>query len=158
MMDSKLKYAIEFRESGKYEESKEILLDLVENSTDPEIFFQCAWTHDTLGLESDAIIYYEKAIALGLSGENLLGCYIGLGSSLRCTGQYEKASEVFSEALGKFEENDVLKTFLAMTKYNLKEYEDAMKLLLSIVVKVEGVNKFEKAISFYQHHLNDVFK
>lgn len=157
-MDSKLKYAIECRELGKCEESKEILLDLVETSTNPEVFFQCARTHDAIGLESDAIIYYEKAIALGLSGESLLGCYIGLGSSLRCTGQYEKANDVFNEALVKFEENDVLKTFLAMTKYNLKEYEEAMKLLLSIVVKVDGVNKFERAIGFYQHHLDDIFK
>ena len=157
MMDSKLIHAIEFREKGKYEESKEILLDLVESSTDPEVYFQCAWTHDTLGLESDAIVFYEKAIALGLSGESLIGCYIGLGSSLRCTGKYKKANDIFSEALVKFEENDVLKTFLAMTKYNLKEYEEAMKLLLSIVVKVEGVNKFEKVIGFYQQHLNDIF-
>jgi tetratricopeptide (TPR) repeat protein len=157
-MDSKLKLAIEYRELGKYEKSKEILLDLVSLSTNPEVFYQCAWTHDVLGLESNAIIYYEKAIALGLVGDDLLGCYIGLGSSLRCTGQYQKANDVFAEALLKFEENDVLKTFLAMTKYNLEEYEDAMKLLLSIVVKVEGVKKFEKAIGFYRHHLNDIYK
>lgn len=33
-----------------------------------------------------------------------------------------------------------------------------MKLLLETVVKVDEVKEFERAISFYKDHLNEVFK
>ncbi|TCP68322.1 tetratricopeptide repeat protein [Baia soyae] len=51
-----------------------------------------AWSHDVLCLESEAIPYYERAIELGLSKEDdLEGALLGLGSTYRVLGQYEKS-------------------------------------------------------------------
>lgn len=58
----------------------------------------------------------------------------------------------------QFPDNDVMKVFLSLAKYNVNDYESAMKLLLETVVKVEEVKEFERAISFYKDHLNEVYK
>ena len=49
-----------------------------------------------------------------------------------------------------------MKVFLSLAKYNVNDHESAMKLLLETVVKVEEVKEFERAISFYKDHLNEV--
>ena len=46
-----------------------------------------------MGLETEAVPYYEQAIANGLDGESLCGAYIGLGS-ISLYREYEKAITV----------------------------------------------------------------
>ncbi|MGM2835420.1 tetratricopeptide repeat protein, partial [Bacillus cereus group sp. Bce025] len=82
----------------------------------------------------------------------------GLGSTYRCIGEYDKAITVLETGLQQFPDNDVMKVFLSLAKYNVNDHESAMKLLLETVVKVEEVKEFERAISFYKDHLNEVFK
>ncbi|PFA17658.1 hypothetical protein CN373_19545 [Bacillus cereus] len=157
-MKKLLERAIELRNEQKYEESKEILIGLTNTTKDPEIFYQCAWTHDAMGLETDAVPYYEQAIANGLEGESLCGVYIGLGSPYRCIGEYDKAIVTLEAGIKQFPDNDTMKVFLSLANYNVKEYEEAMKLLLETVVKLEHVKDYEEAILFYRDHLNDTFK
>ncbi|WP_242143189.1 MULTISPECIES: tetratricopeptide repeat protein [unclassified Bacillus cereus group] len=157
-MEPLLKEAIRLRNEREYEKSKSILIDLAKNTNNPEVYYQCAWTHDAMGLETEAVCYYEKAIKNGLKGESLCGAYIGLGSTYRCIGQYEKAIATLKAGLKEFPDNDVMKVFLSIAKYNLKEYEEAMKLLLETVSKLESIKEYEKPILYYKDHLNEIFK
>lgn len=157
-MEHLLKQAIKLRNEKKYAQSKEILIGLTNFTRDAEVLYQCAWIHDVMGLETEAMPYYEQAIANGLEGESLCGAYIGLGSTYRCIGEYDKAITVLETGLQQFPDNDVMKVFLSLAKYNVNDYESAMKLLLETVVKVEEVKEFERAISFYKDHLNEVFE
>ncbi|PEM41419.1 hypothetical protein CN636_22435 [Bacillus toyonensis] len=157
-MEHLLKQAIKLRNEKKYAQSREILIGLTNFTKDAEVLYQCAWIHDVMGLETEAVPYYEQAIANGLDGESLCGAYIGLGSTYRCIGEYEKAIVVLEAGVKKFPENDPMRVFLSLAKYNVNEHESAMKLLLETVVKVDEVKEFECAISFYKDHLNDVFK
>ena len=59
-----------------------------------EINFQLAWTCDVLDRAAEALPYYEKAIALGLSPNELSGAQLGLGSTLRLLGQLERSADV----------------------------------------------------------------
>ncbi|MCU5729047.1 tetratricopeptide repeat protein [Bacillus toyonensis] len=157
-MEHLLKQAIKLRNEKKYAQSREILIGLTNFTKDAEVLYQCAWIHDVMGLETEAVPYYEQAIANGLDGESLCGAYIGLGSTHRCIGEYEKAIVVLEAGVKKFPENDPMRVFLSLAKYNVNEHESAMKLLLETVVKVDEVKEFERAISFYKDHLNEVFK
>ncbi|MED3486169.1 tetratricopeptide repeat protein [Bacillus toyonensis] len=157
-MEHLLKQAIKLRNEKKYAQSREILIGLTNFTKDAEVLYQCAWIHDVMGLETEAVPYYEQAIANGLDGESLCGAYIGLGSTYRCIGEYEKAIVVLEAGVKKFPENDPMRVFLSLAKYNVNEHESAMKLLLETVVKVDEVKEFERAISFYKDHLNKVFK
>ncbi|PGO79452.1 hypothetical protein CN980_06055 [Bacillus cereus] len=138
-MEHLLKQAIKLRNEKKYAQSKEMLIGLTNFTKDAEVLYQCAWIHDVMGLETEAVPYYEQAIANGLDGESLCGAYIGLGSTYRCIGGYEKAITVLEAGVKKFPENAPMKVFLSLAKYNVNDHESAMKLLLETVVKVEEV-------------------
>ena len=58
-LQEKLSHAIKLRETGSHEEARELLLKLhVEFPDDAQVNYQCAWIHDLLGLEKDAIPFY----------------------------------------------------------------------------------------------------
>ncbi len=110
-----------------------------------------------LGLEKEAVPYYEKAISQGLPDEDLKEAYLGLGSTYRTIGEYEKSKTLFLEGLEKFDVN-ALKVFLAMTLYNLEQHGQAMEILLKVIAetsKDEDIIAFKKAIEFYSDKLDD---
>ena len=156
-----LEAAIRLRNAGCLQESNAMLKSLAqEYPADPTLQYQCAWSFDVLGQEKDAIPYYEKAIALGLSGEDLKGAYLGLGSTYRTIGAYAKSKEAFQNALGVFPQDNALKTFYALTLYNLGEHAAAMELLLTIIAEASSdpnVAEYRKAIAFYSGDLDRVW-
>ena len=71
-MEHLLKQAIKLRKEKKYAQSKEILIGLTNFTRDAEVLYQCAWIHDVMGLETEAMPYYEQAIANGLEGSHFV--------------------------------------------------------------------------------------
>ena len=65
-MSDTLERAIRLREAGELEEARAVLLKLLwRNPQDPAVNYQCAWTHDRMVLEREAIPFYERAIKGG---------------------------------------------------------------------------------------------
>lgn len=159
--EEKLSSAIHLRETQKHEEARELLLELhSEFPEDAQVNFQCAWIHDLLGLEREAIPFYERAVQAGLSGKDLQGALLGMGSTYRCIGEYQKAKETFQRAIELFPENKEYKVFLAMTLYNRKDHTKAMELLLTSLLdttKDEGILSYERAIRFYADKLDETW-
>jgi len=160
-LQERLTSAIQLRQSEKHEEARELLLELhSEFPSDARVNFQCAWIHDLLGLEREAIPFYEKAVQVGLSGEDLQGALLGMGSTYRCIGEYQKARETFEHALESFPQRYEFKVFLAMVYYNLGEHAKAMELLLNSLAetsKDEGVRSYQRAIQFYADKLDETW-
>ncbi len=160
-MDKEINKAIDLRSEGKQKESNELLLKLVaEYPEDAFINYQCAWSFDVLGLESEAVPYYEAAIKLGLSGKDLEGAILGLGSTYRTLGEYEKSKNVFIKGMKLFPDNRAIHVFYSMTLYNLNEHNSAMALLLNCLIettKDEEILSYKKAIHFYKDHLDQVW-
>jgi len=156
----RLQIGIKLRKDGKLKESIELLLELVKEYPDKgDVNYQCAWTYDVLGLENEAIPYYEKAIRLGLPEKELIEAYLGLGSTYRAVGEYEKSKELLVEAIKEYDDNS-LKVFLAMTYYNLEEHSKAMQLLLELLAVTsedESIRKYQKAINFYSDKLDQLW-
>ncbi|MFJ5759309.1 tetratricopeptide repeat protein [Neobacillus sp. NPDC093182] len=161
-MQKEVKKAIELRQEGKVAESNELLLKVAgEFPMDPYVNYQCAWSFDLLGKETDAIPFYEKAIDLGLSGNDLEGAILGLGSSYRTIGEYAKSKNVFQKGLDLFPSNRALKVFYSMTLYNLKEHDAAMEILLTSLIETtsdEGILHYKRAIQFYSDKLDRTWK
>ena len=160
-LQEKLSHAIKLRESGSHDEARELLLKLhAEFPDDAQVNYQCAWIHDSLGLEKEAIPFYEKAIQIGLEGDNLRNALLGMGSTYRCLGNYQKAKETFETALQKFPDGNEFKVFLSMVYYNLKEHSKAMEILLNTIVetsKDENVTQYQRAIRFYADKLDETW-
>lgn len=156
----RLQQAIALRTQKDYQQALDILHQLLTEAPSAEVHYHCAWTHDNLGQEREAIPHYEQALALGLAGEERLGAMVGLGSSYRCTGQYEQAAAVFTAAMEQFPTDDALPVFMAMTQYNLHNHADAMRLLLEVLAKTsasEQIQRYQRALLFYSDKLDDTW-
>jgi tetratricopeptide (TPR) repeat protein len=160
-LQEKLASAVHLRETEEYQEARQLLLELHnEFPNDPQVNFQCAWIHDLLGLEREAIPFYEKAIQVGLNGDDLKSALLGMGSTYRCIGDYQKSIDMFQQALKLFPNAHEFNVFLAMSYYNIGEHDKAMELLLNSLVTTsndEGVLRYQRAIRFYSDKLNQTW-
>lgn len=112
MRVSKIAEAIQLREAGHFDASRALLVDLVSQfPDDPEINCQMAWTHDTMGLEVEAVPFYERAISGGLSDEDLRGALLGLGSTYRVIGQDADAVHTLAAGVKRFPKDSAMRTF-----------------------------------------------
>lgn len=156
-----LEVAIQLRESGNFEEARSLLLELLEqHPLNPSIWYQCAWIHDVLELESEAVTYYKKSLELGLKEEERQGALLGLGSTYRTLGRYEEAKLVFEEAIIEYPERREYQIFYAMVLYNQKKFSEAMSILLKQLAETnnnEGVQDYRKAIIFYSDRLDQIW-
>ncbi len=157
-MDDPLAQAIRLREEGRLEESRTLLMELVAaHPDDARVNFQTAWAHDRLGLEREAVPYYERALALGLDGDDLAGALLGLGSTYRALGEYERAVATLRRAAEAFPERCIMEVFLAMALYNAGEHREAMERLLRALAETssdESIRRYQRAIAFYADKLD----
>jgi tetratricopeptide (TPR) repeat protein len=160
-MKNELDKAIDLRKSGSHKESNQLLLNLVKDFPDDALInYQCAWSFDLLGEESKAVPYYENAINLGLSSKELEGALLGLGSTYRTLGDYEKSKQVFLKGMEVFPNNRAIQVFYSMTLYNLNEHSKAMELLLKCLADTTSDNEilsYKRAIDYYSNKLDEVW-
>jgi len=150
--------AIRLRERGEHEAARTILLHLVEEMPmAPEVWYQCAWIHDVMGLEREAAPYYVRALELGITGEDRQGAFLGLGSTYRTLGMYRESKAIFEQAMAEFPAQREYPVFYAMTLYNLQEHSQAMQILLEQLSETsadQGIQSYRTAIAFYADKLD----
>ena len=161
-MDDKLLKANRFRKDNNPDQALVLLFELLKSyPNDPNVNYQMAWTYDFMGQETDAVPYYEKAISCGLSGEDRKGAMLGLGSTYRCLGEYQKSLTIFDQAIKEFAENRSLKVFRALTIHNLGKSDQSIKELLVQLLDTtsdQSIKAYEKALKFYSDKLNETWK
>jgi tetratricopeptide (TPR) repeat protein len=166
MKRERLEEAIQLREEGRgkqdlaiLEQARTILFDLLASfPEDAEINFQTAVAHDNMGLGREAIPYYVKAIENGLSGPDLERALLGLGSTYRALGEYQKAEETLRRGVREFPENRALHVFLAIALYNNQSYKESVELLLTQLLETtadEKLQYFKRPLQYYAQHLDE---
>jgi len=157
-LESRLAGAIELREKGDTERALSLLLELHrEEPDDPQVNLQCAWAHDKLGLEQEAVPFYERALESGLEGDDLEDALLGLGSTYRTIGEYEDALSTLDRGVATFPENRGLRVFRAMALYNNGRSKEACESLLQIVSETTsdpGIIRYRQAIDVYAADLD----
>jgi tetratricopeptide (TPR) repeat protein len=165
-MRDRLAHVIQLREKGRakqdrsiLEEARTLLLELVvAYPDDAEVNFQAAVAHDNLGLERESIPFYLRAVGQGLSGPNLERCFLGLGSTYRVLGEYQKAEETLRLGVKEFPDNRALQVFLAITLYNTQQHKEAMELVLVNLLETtsdEKLQYFKRGLLYYSLHLDE---
>jgi tetratricopeptide (TPR) repeat protein len=157
---------IERREEGRANQDQAILsevrahlLKLLSNYPDnAEIYYQTGIAHDNSGLGRQAIPYYVRALELGLSGPDLERCLMGLGSTYRYWGDYEKAVKTLRRGAREFPENRAIQVFLAMALYNSQNYKESVELLVTTLMETtsdEKLHYFKRGILAYNEDLDE---
>ncbi|KYC89924.1 hypothetical protein B4102_3931 [Heyndrickxia sporothermodurans] len=157
---------IERREEGRAKQDQAILSEVRGNllkllsdyPDDAEINYQTGIAYDNSGMGSEAIPYYERALKLGLSGPDLERCLLGLGSTYRYWGNYQKAVETLGKGVREFPENRALQVFLAMALYNSKNYKESVELLITNLMETTTDSKlhyFKRGILAYAEDLDE---
>ncbi|AOS45635.1 Tetratrico peptide repeat protein [Lacunisphaera limnophila] len=114
-----------------------------------EIAYQLAWTCDVLGRDAEALPWYEKAVALGLPGNELAGALLGLGSTLRQLGQFERSASVLRSAQLQFPDNREFDAFLALTLHAAGQSGEALRVALDALCDTAedpGIRAYQRAI------------
>ena len=118
----------------------------------PEILHQLAWSCEVLGRYSEAAGAYERAIALGLPPHELSSAFLGLGSALRCLGEYARAEQVLRQGQLQFPTQREFEVFLALTLHNLGRHAEAIQTLLTTLVETAddvGIAAYQRTIRFH---------
>jgi tetratricopeptide (TPR) repeat protein len=157
---------IERREEGRAKQDQAILSEvreqllklLSDHPNDAEINYQIGIAHDNSGLGREAIPYYERALKLGLSDPDLERCLMGLGSTYRYWGDYQKAVETLRRGMREFPENRAIQVFLAMSLYNGQSYKESVELLITNLIETtsdEKLHYFKRGILAYNENLDE---
>lgn len=159
--DSRLGEAVALRTAGEREPARQLLLALAaEFPSDAEVAYQTAWAHDVLGLETEAVPFYELALtADGLSEKDRRGALLGYGSTLRGLGRYEEAAAALRRGVAEFPHDNALRTFLAMALYNVGEHHEAMSTLLEVLAATSSdpdIQGYRPAIEHYAKDLDAI--
>ncbi|GAK01241.1 tetratricopeptide repeat protein [Geomicrobium sp. JCM 19055] len=161
MSKKQLEEALELQKQGKFEESNDILRDLMSHmNCQGDVYYHYASNCDSQGNEREAVGYYEKALNEGLSSEDLQGAYLGLGSTYRTLGMYMESDKTLRKGIEAFPDDYALKVFHALTLYNLGNYEASTQLLLQCITETTDdaeILRYKKALEFYAPQLDKVW-
>ncbi|MFZ3579443.1 tetratricopeptide repeat protein [Virgibacillus sp. DJP39] len=157
-INSKLAYALKLRNDGEDEQSRQLLIELVRNNhKHAELNFHCAQTHDGMGLEEEAVEYYEKAIELGLPDDLLRDAFVCLGSTYRVIGQLQQSHDILLKGEKKFPDYEPIKVFKALTLHNIDHHSKALETVLKTLLRTtndEAVQKYSRALGYYAENLD----
>lgn len=145
--------------AGRLQEALAELLELAaENPDSPLVSYECASAYDRLGDEEAAIPLYERAIANGLSGDELRGALVGLGSSRNVVGDRDGAVAAFERGRAQFPGAREFDVFLALALHGLKQHGQALRMALLALIDTTfdpNIRKYERAIRYYADSLDD---
>ena len=141
------------RREGRHTEALDLIVALAAvDPGDAVIQYEAACVHDFLGREAEAVPFYRAALAGWLEPEQRRSAWLGLGSTLRTLGLYDRAENTLLEGIGEFPEARELRVFLAMTQHNLGRSSEAVEALLVLLAETssdEGIRQYAEAIGFY---------
>jgi tetratricopeptide (TPR) repeat protein len=121
----------------------------------PVAHYFAAWARDAQGFEADALVYYEKAFELGLSGENLRDALLGAGSTYRNLRQLARSEEILRRGTQAYGDASEFSAFLALTLYSAGRFREAISILLRLLADTASdihIKRYERALRYYAAH------
>jgi hypothetical protein len=116
-----------------------------------EINYQLAWTLETHGKTTEALPFYEKAVALGLSPNEHANALIGLATTLRSLGLAARSAEVLRSGQLQFPDNREFDVFLAISLHDLGQHAEALRLVLTVLADTAedpGITAYQRSIRY----------
>ena len=156
----RLNDAIALREAGRTDEALPLLVALADEfPADAQVQYQAAWVHDVLGLEAEAVPYYEQALAFGLPEPELEGLVLGLGSTYRNVERYADSVALLRRGTRDYPANAAMRCFLALSLLSAGDANAALATLLDVVLDEPpsaSIERYRRSLSGYRDELRGV--
>ncbi len=127
-----------------------------EHPRHPRVLYEVGGAYDTAGDEATAVVYYERALAAGLTGDELRRCCLQYGSTLRNLGELTRSAEVFARARRDFPHSPSLAVFEAITLHAAGRDHEAVGTLLEVIadeVPSVDLERYRPALRGNAEHL-----
>jgi tetratricopeptide (TPR) repeat protein len=119
--------------------------------------YLAAWSRDAQGLEPEALLFYEKALALGLTGSDLRRALLGTASTYRNVGELARSEELLRQGIREYGAGSEFTAFLALTLYSAGRFKEAISSLLGLLVDTtedQHIKRYERALRYYADDLD----
>ncbi|SNY44954.1 tetratricopeptide repeat protein [Paractinoplanes atraurantiacus] len=106
---------------------------LAEHPEHPVLVYEVGGAYDTAGEEQTARGYYERALALGLTGDVRRRCLCQYASTLRWLGELDASLAVLDRTRQEFPDSDAVRVFRALTLNDAQRPDEAVAELLTVI-------------------------
>ena len=158
--DARLQQGIALREAGEPDAARDLLAPLAAAyPDDAEVQYHAAWVHDYLGLEAEAVPYYERALTLGLPEPEQEGLTLGLGSTYRNVGRIADSIALLERGVATYPDNHAMQCFLALARCSNGEAQEALALALDVIVDTSSspsIDRYRRALLSYRDELRGI--
>jgi Flp pilus assembly protein TadD len=139
--------------AGRAEEALAAARALVESYPDnPRAQFAYGSVLDALGREAEAVAPYQRALELGLAGDELPRLYVQYGSTLRNLGKAWDAAHLLVEGRAQFPDYAPIRIFHALALVSAGCADEAAVELLDVILGNAdrvNLNGYERALREY---------
>ena len=104
---------------------------------------------------AEALVHYEKAFLLGITGDNLRGALLGAGSTCRNLGQFARSEEILRQGIQEYGDVSEFSAFLALTLYSAGRFREAISILLKLLADTASdihIKRYDRALRYYAAH------
>jgi len=149
-LHSAIALGYERRDRANMQPTIDYFLGLLEQHPDnPVVIYEVGGAFDTAGQEETACGYYERALAVGLAGDELRRCLIQYGSTLRNLERYDESLAALQRARREYPESDSVRLFLALSLHAASRSDGAVAELLQLAadrIRTPEVTRYEAAL------------
>jgi tetratricopeptide (TPR) repeat protein len=157
---SSARHIEQLKKQGRYPEATELAQQMLQQSPlDAKLHYQLACLYDVQGFEQQAIPCYLSALQYDLPAPLRQEAWLGLGSTYRALGEYQKSLATFDDGLNEFPQAKEITLFRAMTLYNLGETQQAVADLLLLLAETSAhaeISSYQRAIRHYAADLDRI--
>jgi tetratricopeptide (TPR) repeat protein len=143
--------------AGKAEEALAAARALVDRDpNNPRAQFAYGGVLDAQGREAEAVAPYQRALVLGLAGDDLPRLYVQYGSTLRNLGKAWDAAHLLEEGLAHFPDYAPIRIFHALALVSAGCADEAAVELLDVILANAdrvNLNGYERALREYTEAL-----
>jgi len=132
---------------------------LAEHPDNAAVLYEVAGSYDTAGEEETALGYYERAMALGLSGDTLRRCLLQYGSTLRNLGRYDESLAALERALALYPRSESVRMWHALSLHAAGRSNAAVAALMELAIdeiRTEDLVRYEAAIRGNSAYLREL--
>lgn len=119
--------------------------------------YLAAWARDAQGLETEALVHYEKSFEMGLTGEDFRDALLGAGSTNRNLGHLTQSEQILRRGIQDYGETSEFSAFLALTLYSAGRPREAVSILLKLLADNATnvhIKRYDRALRFYAANLD----